>query len=72
MLRFPGFGCLKRKISPKFHAKNGVKNGQFHADFTLLGRGAEKIRSENSGGNLKNSKSFCSAASLSSVLGPTV
>ena len=41
MLRFPGFECLKRKISPKRHAKNGVNNRQFHINFTLLGRGAE-------------------------------
>ena len=40
MLRFPGFGCPRRKISPKFHSKNGVKNGKFHANFTLLWRGA--------------------------------
>ena len=25
-LSFPGFGCPKRKISPKFHARNGKKN----------------------------------------------
>ena len=30
------------KISPKFHVKTGVKNGKFHANFTLLGRSAEK------------------------------
>ena len=33
---------MRRKISPKFHVKNGVKNGKFHANFTLLGRSAEK------------------------------
>ena len=32
---------VRRKISPKFHVKNGVKNGKFHADFTLLGHSAE-------------------------------
>ena len=32
------------EISPKFHAKNGAKDGKFHTKFTLLGRGAEKIR----------------------------
>ena len=32
---------MRRKISPKFHVKNGVKNGQFHANFTLLGRSAD-------------------------------
>ena len=37
------YGCPKRKISPNFHAKNGVKNGKFHASFTLLGRGANKL-----------------------------
>ena len=26
----------------KFHVKNGVKNGKFHANFTLPGRSAEK------------------------------
>ena len=30
------------EISPTFHTKNGVKNGIFHADFTLLGRGADE------------------------------
>ena len=38
---FQGLG-FRGKLSPKFHAKNGVKNGKFHAIFTLLGRGAEK------------------------------
>ena len=33
---------MRRKISPKFHVKNGVKNGKFHANFTLPGRSAEK------------------------------
>ena len=42
MLRFTGFGCLKRKSSPKFQAQNGVKNGKFHANFALRGRGADK------------------------------
>ena len=32
---------MRRKISPKFHVKSGVKNGKFHANFTLLGRSAE-------------------------------
>ena len=32
---------MRRKISPKFHVKNGVKNGKFHVNFTLLGRSAE-------------------------------
>ena len=35
---------VRRKISPKFHIKNGVKNGKFHANFTLLGRNAEEKR----------------------------
>ena len=38
---FQGLG-VRRKISPKFHVKNGVKNGKFHANFTLLGRSAEE------------------------------
>ena len=25
----------RQKISPKFHAKNGVKNGKFHANLSL-------------------------------------
>ena len=33
---FQGLG-VRRKISPKFH----VKNGKFHANFTLLGRSAD-------------------------------
>ena len=37
---FQGLG-VRRKISPKFHVKNGVKNGKFHANFTLPGRGAD-------------------------------
>ena len=37
---FQGLG-VRRKISPKFHVKNSVKNGQFHANFTLLGRSAD-------------------------------
>ena len=32
---------MRRKISPKFHVKNGVKNGKFHANFTLPGCSAE-------------------------------
>ena len=39
-LRFPGFGCAT-EISPKCHVKNGVENGKFHANFTLLGRNAD-------------------------------
>ena len=35
---------MRRKISPKFHVKNGVKNGKFHANFTLLGRSAEIVK----------------------------
>ena len=35
VLRFPGFEYRKH------HAKNGVKNGKFHANFTLLERGAD-------------------------------
>ena len=31
----------EENFTPKFHAKNGAKNGEFHAIFTLLGRGAE-------------------------------
>ena len=41
VLRLPGFRCPNRKISPKYHAKNGVINGKFDANFTLLGRGAD-------------------------------
>ena len=37
---FQGLG-VRRKISPKFHVKNGVENGKFHANFTLLGRSAD-------------------------------
>ena len=37
---FQGLG-VRRKISPKFHVKKGVKNGKFHANFTLLGCSAE-------------------------------
>ena len=33
---------MRRKISPKFHVKNGVKNGKSHAKFTLLGRSADE------------------------------
>ena len=39
--RFAMFGCPKRKISPKCHAKNGAKNGKFDANSTLLGGGVE-------------------------------
>ena len=39
---FQGLG-VRWKISPKFHVKNGVKNGKFHANFTLLGRSAETV-----------------------------
>ena len=42
VLRFPRFGCSKRKDTLKIHAKNGVNNGEFHANFTLLGHGAER------------------------------
>ena len=35
---------MRRKISPKFHVKNGMKNGKFHANFTLLGRSAEETQ----------------------------
>ena len=38
---FQGLG-VRRKISPKFHVKNGVKIGKFHASFTLLGRSADE------------------------------
>ena len=27
----------------EIHGKNGVENGKFHANFTLLGRSAEKL-----------------------------
>ena len=30
----------------KYHAQNGLRNGKFHANFNLLGRGAEKITSK--------------------------
>ena len=39
---FQGLGVW-RKISPKFHVKNGVKNGKFHANFTLPGCSADKL-----------------------------
>ena len=39
---FQGFG-VRRKISPKFHVKNGAKNGKFHANFTLLVRSADEF-----------------------------
>ena len=32
---------MRRKISPKFHVKNGAKNGKFHPNFTLPGRSAD-------------------------------
>ena len=44
VVRFPGFGCLKRIISPKFHAKKRCENGTFYASFTLLGRGADEYQ----------------------------
>ena len=37
---------MRPKISPKFHVKNDVKNGKLHANFTLLGRSAEKKEKE--------------------------
>ena len=37
---------MRRKISPKFHVKNGVKNGKLHANFTLLWRSAERWQEE--------------------------
>ena len=40
VLRFQGLD-VRVKISPKFHFKNGMKNGKFHANFTLLGRSAD-------------------------------
>ena len=36
---------MRRKMSPKFHVKNGAKNGKFHAKFTLLGRSADRTSS---------------------------
>ena len=39
---------MRRKISPKFHVKNGAINGTFHANFTLLGRSAGKERKHKS------------------------
>ena len=39
VLVFTGFGCPKRK----FHAKKGVKKGASQTNFTLLGRGANKL-----------------------------
>ena len=38
--RYLGFGCPKRSFT-KLHANNGARNGTFHANFTLLGGGAE-------------------------------
>ena len=38
---FQGLG-VRRKISPKFHVKNGGENGKFHANFTLLRRSADQ------------------------------
>ena len=40
MLLFQGL-VSEPEISPKFHAKKGVKNGKVHADAALLGRGAD-------------------------------
>ena len=37
---FQGLGA-RGTISQKFHAKNAVKSGKFHANFTLLGHSAE-------------------------------
>ena len=34
---------MRREISLKLHVKNGVKNGKFHANFTLLGRSADSL-----------------------------
>ena len=36
---------MRGNISAKFHVKNGVKNGKFHANFTLLGSSADAINS---------------------------
>ena len=47
---FQGLG-VRGKIAPKFHVKKGVKNGKFHANFTLLGRSAEKRLLQKSEGN---------------------
>ena len=38
VLRFPGFWVC----DGKFHVKNGVENGKFHANFTLPGRSTDK------------------------------
>ena len=40
---FQGSDVRKRKISRNFTAKSGVRNGEFHANFTLLGGSAEKL-----------------------------
>ena len=54
---FQGLG-VRRKISPKFHVKNGVENGKFHANFTLLRPSAEELC-------LKNI-TFCKSSSVGS------
>ena len=45
---FQGLG-VRRKISPKFHVKIGVKNGKFHANFTLQTCSADRNRRHNLG-----------------------
>ena len=45
VLRFPGFGCATENFTKMSRQKRGggVKNGKFHANFTLLGRSAEDL-----------------------------
>ena len=50
VLRFPGFGCATEHFT-KFHARNGVRNGQFHANFTLPGRSADNPNPNHSATN---------------------
>ena len=49
VLHFPGFGCARENFTPEFHVRNGVKNGKFHANSTLLGRSADVFSVRNSG-----------------------
>ena len=56
VLRFPGFGRARENFTSKFHVKNGVQNGKFHANFTLLGGGADSFLSSTPPRRLPSSK----------------
>ena len=43
VLRFPGFGCARENFTKISRQKQGVKNGKFHANVTLLGRSADRF-----------------------------